>query len=121
MNSQTEDIFEKLGKAAKKAGETTARVTAETAETIGQGVKVLELKSEIRNLLYELGKTVYAAHRENGLSGDVGEQLATLDNRYAALKECQKKACEKRRQVCTACGSACGNGDRFCRKCGMTL
>ena len=112
MSKQTQDVFERIGQAARAAG-----------DTVVTQVKVLELKAQIRSLLQSLGYMVYKTHTGVGVpQEDMDGKLAELDALYAKLDEARDQVSgDRKRAACPEGGTAFSSGDRFCRNCGETL
>ena len=105
-----------VGAAAHKAEE---RPLA-SCELTGLNVRLYEVNSELNASLRRLGEITYAARAgEDADDGAAEALLAEIDGRKAEAAELRRRISEvKRERPCPVCGSACGAGDRFCRRCG---
>ena len=123
MNAQKPDPLERLSKTARQAGETVARVTTDACDTLGAGVKILELKAEISRLMTQLGKMAYATHKGTAVpEADLEKKLSDLDALHAKLEACRKRVSgDNPPAVCCQCKAKYERGDCFCRKCGQPL
>ncbi len=91
-----------------------------SSELMGLNVRLYEVNSELNASLRRLGELTYTA-RAGGEAeeGAAGSLLAEIDGRKAEAAELRRRISEvKREKPCPVCGSACGAGDRFCRRCG---
>ena len=74
-------------------------------------------------LLRAVGQAVYDTHLGKETDGDALSRLLTqLDEKHAAINELKGRiAVLKNARECPACGTACGQEDKFCKSCGKAL
>ena len=127
MGERVRELLDRVRGTALTVGEaagTTARYAAkcagQTVDIAKLNMKIFDLKSDINNLLREVGQTVYDTHL--GRTADqsaLEEKLGQIDQKNRAIDELKDRiAALKHAKECPACGASCGRDDKFCKSCG---
>ena len=127
MDDRVKELLDRVRGTALAVGEAagvTARCAGKCAgqmlDTAKLNMKIFDLKTDINNLLREVGQTVYDSHL--GRSADqsaLEETLGQIDKKNRAIDELKDRiAALKHAKECPACGASCGRDDKFCKRCG---
>ena len=112
-----------VGAAAQKAIADAGRKTGDTIEITKLNVRIFEINSEVNVSFRKLGELMYAAYAgEETADEAVDALLAEIDGKKEEAAALRRRISElKKERPCPVCGSSCGEGDRFCRKCGAEV
>ena len=130
MDDRVRELLERVRSTAVDLGEAAGTTARSAGKYAGQMVdiaklnmKIFDLKSEIADLLKDVGQVVYDTHhgREAG-EGALDALLAQLDEKNAAVDEVKERiAVLRNAKECPSCGNMCGRDDHFCKECGARL
>ena len=112
-----------LGEAAGTTARSAGKYAGQMVDIAKLNMKIFDLKSEIADLLKDVGQVVYDTHhgREAG-EGALDALLAQLDEKNAAVDEVKERiAVLRNAKECPSCGNMCGRDDHFCKECGAQL
>ena len=111
-----EDVFVKAKATFDAIGEKAGQIV----DVSKLNIRMVELKSDMKNEYETLGKVVYKAKKEN-VEDDVtiNYEIAQIDNLNMQIEELKKQiATMKNKVLCTSCGEPNEIGAHYCSKCG---
>lgn len=114
-----EDIFVK----AKGAVDAIGEKAGQYVDVSKLNIRLMELKSDLKNEYENLGKTVYKCAKE-GADGksEVNVIVAQIDNINLRIEDLKKQiATLKNRVLCKSCEHLNEQDAVFCAKCGQKL
>lgn len=130
MDEHVKELLDRVRDTAATVGEaaeTTARCAGKYAgqmvDIAKLNMKIFDLKTDIGELLRNIGQVVYDAHlgRESDQNA-VESMLKSLDEKHAGVEELKGRiAVLRNARECPGCGATCGRGDKFCKTCGKEL
>ena len=130
MDDRVRELLERVRATAVDLGEAAGTTARSAGKYAGQMVdiaklnmRIFDLKSEIADLLKDVGQVVYDTHRgQEASEGALDGLLAQLDEKSAAVDEVKERiAVLRNAKECPSCGNMCGRGDHFCKECGTQL
>ena len=130
MDDRVRELLERVRATAVDLGEAAGTTARSAGKYAGQMVdiaklnmRIFDLKSEIADLLKDVGQVVYDTHRGQETSeGALDGLLAQLDEKSAAVDEVKERiAVLRNAKECPSCGNMCGRDDHFCKECGARL
>ena len=130
MDDKVKALLERIRGTASYAADAAADSARAAGRRAGQmvdvaklNVRLFDLNGEHNDVLRQLGQVMYDTHRGEVPEHDkVGRLLIQADETSAKIIELKGRIADlKQAQACSACGTPCGRGDKFCRQCGAAL
>ena len=130
MDERVKELLDRVRDTAVTVGEVAGSTARFAGKCAGQMVdvaklnmRIFDLKTDINDLLRDVGQLVYDTHRGADTdAGAVEALLGQIDGKHAAIDELKERgAVLKNARACPGCGAACGRDDKFCRACGQAL
>ena len=112
-------VSEVAGSTARYAG----KYAGQMVDVAKLNMQIFDLKTEINELLQAVGQVVYDTHLGVEAESDtITTLLAALDDKNQTIDELKTRiAVLKNCKSCPACGTDCGQEDKFCKNCGAAL
>lgn len=130
MDDRVQELLDRTKEAAGSVGDAagaTVRYVGQRADELvtvsKRKIKIFELESAKTGLLREVGQTVYDTLRTGESQDERLEELVErLDEIDEDLEELVEENARRRNtKECPACGTVCGQSDRYCKDCGAAL
>jgi uncharacterized coiled-coil DUF342 family protein len=127
MNSQLNELMDKVKSKAATAGAVAAKAAEASVKKAGEiykitklNIRAIDIENEIEDLCKEIGTIVYAAHKDaEADTTSIDGLLAEIDAKKVKVRELREEESNLRNgQVCVKCGAVTDKKNVFCPMCG---
>lgn len=114
--------FSRAGSFAAKTADTAGKEATKVFNKSKHGVNILELNADIDRLYKEIGKLMYAAHKDGAENAElIEEKLVEIDAKFSEIEALRDKIDELSDVKTCSCGAKNDKDASYCKNCGSEI